>query len=319
MSGPSSQSMPSQRRSLNSSCMKSSSERASSVSSTRRMNRPPDLARSQKIQQRRAGVAQMQKPGGARSEACDERRGGHLRWDSMETPHSIQPEPSASRSAVRHSALLRSRALLSLLVQELCRMCLLMPARPAGSRSTSPSHAQDAPRVRVHTTMGSFVIELDAERAPLTVANFLEYVRAGHYNGTIFHRVIGNFVVQGGGYDEQVRREADARRRPERVGQRPVESSRHGRPRAHRRSAQRQRAVLSQPRRQRARSIRSRAAGATPCSGSIVEGMNVVDDIGAVATGEVGPFERDAPLKPIVIEKVEEPCDQAEPEAAKSS
>jgi cyclophilin family peptidyl-prolyl cis-trans isomerase len=65
------------------------------------------------------------------------------------------------------------------------------------------AHAQDNPRVRVDTNLGKFVIELDSARAPLTVANFLEYMRAGHYNGTIFHRVIANFVAQGGGYDEK--------------------------------------------------------------------------------------------------------------------
>ena len=61
--------------------------------------------------------------------------------------------------------------------------------------------AQSAPRVRVDTTLGSFVIELETQRAPLTVASFLEYAKAGHYTDTVFHRVIGNFVVQGGGYD----------------------------------------------------------------------------------------------------------------------
>src|SRR5262245_39036980 len=72
------------------------------------------------------------------------------------------------------------------------------------------AHADDASvasaptsRVRVKTSMGSFVIELDSARAPLTVANFLEYVRAGHYAGTLFHRVVGNFIVQGGGFDEK--------------------------------------------------------------------------------------------------------------------
>jgi cyclophilin family peptidyl-prolyl cis-trans isomerase len=59
-----------------------------------------------------------------------------------------------------------------------------------------------APRVRVETTQGDFVMELDAVRAPLTTENFLRYVRDGAYDGTVFHRVIPNFVVQGGGFDE---------------------------------------------------------------------------------------------------------------------
>jgi len=61
-----------------------------------------------------------------------------------------------------------------------------------------------APRVRVETTEGDFVVELDAVRAPLTAENFLRYVRDGAYDGTVFHRVIPNFVVQGGGFDEKL-------------------------------------------------------------------------------------------------------------------
>jgi len=55
-------------------------------------------------------------------------------------------------------------------------------------------------QVRVETTAGTFVIELDAGRAPLTVENFLQYVNDGFYDGTIFHRVVNSFVIQGGGY-----------------------------------------------------------------------------------------------------------------------
>src|SRR5688572_29678198 len=58
-----------------------------------------------------------------------------------------------------------------------------------------------APRVRFETTAGNFVVELDTVRAPLTAENFLRYVRDRAYDGTVFHRVIANFVVQGGGYD----------------------------------------------------------------------------------------------------------------------
>jgi peptidyl-prolyl cis-trans isomerase A (cyclophilin A) len=61
-----------------------------------------------------------------------------------------------------------------------------------------------APRVRFETTLGDFVVEVDTVRAPLTAENFLRYVRDGAYDGTVFHRVIANFVVQGGGYDERL-------------------------------------------------------------------------------------------------------------------
>ena len=64
------------------------------------------------------------------------------------------------------------------------------------------SWAQAAnPRVRVVTNLGDIEIELQADKAPKTVANFLQYVKDKHYNGTIFHRVIANFMVQGGGFD----------------------------------------------------------------------------------------------------------------------
>lgn len=55
--------------------------------------------------------------------------------------------------------------------------------------------------VRFTTNHGTFVVELNAEKAPNTVANFIEYVNAGFYNGTIFHRVISNFMIQGGGFE----------------------------------------------------------------------------------------------------------------------
>ena len=59
--------------------------------------------------------------------------------------------------------------------------------------------SQPHPQVRLETSHGEILLELDASRAPLTVANFLEYVAAGHYDGTVFHRVIPGFMIQGGG------------------------------------------------------------------------------------------------------------------------
>jgi peptidyl-prolyl cis-trans isomerase B (cyclophilin B) len=66
--------------------------------------------------------------------------------------------------------------------------------------SPTSTAAEHAPRVRLETTMGNIVLELDRERAPLTVDNFLAYVNDGFYDGTIFHRVIDGFMIQGGGY-----------------------------------------------------------------------------------------------------------------------
>ena len=140
--------------------------------------------------------------------------------------------------------------------------------------------------MRVETNMGKFVIELDSARAPLTVANFLEYMRAGHYNGTIFHRVIANFVAQGGGYDEKNVEKPVRDGIPNESGnglsnrRGTVGLARTGDP--HSGNAQfyinlADNVVLDpQP---------SRWGYAV--FGRVVEGMNVVDDIGAVATGEV--------------------------------
>ncbi len=68
-----------------------------------------------------------------------------------------------------------------------------------------PYPDEDFPTVRFETSMGTIEVELDRQRAPLTVDNFLRYVKAGRYNKTIFHRVMPGFVVQGGGYSPQLK------------------------------------------------------------------------------------------------------------------
>lgn len=184
----------------------------------------------------------------------------------------------------------------------LFRLLALTAALSLGFASIAS--AQSPPRVRVDTSMGSFVVELETQRAPLTVANFLEYVKAGHYTDTIFHRVIGNFVIQGGGYDTKNIEKPTNNGVPNESGnglsnrRGTVGLARTGAP--HSGTAQfyvnlaDNAALDPQPSRW----------GYT-VFGHVVEGMNVVDDIGAVATGNVGPFETDAPLQPIVIKKVE--------------
>ncbi|HEY6774803.1 MAG TPA: peptidylprolyl isomerase [Oxalicibacterium sp.] len=67
-----------------------------------------------------------------------------------------------------------------------------------------PAYAA-APHVLLKTSMGVIELELNADKAPKSVANFLQYVESGQYNGTIFHRVIGNFMIQGGGFDKDMR------------------------------------------------------------------------------------------------------------------
>lgn len=179
---------------------------------------------------------------------------------------------------------------------------VLLGAPAVHAQSSAPTAA--APRVRVETTRGSFVIELDAQRSPLTVASFLEYVKAGHYTDTIFHRVIGNFVIQGGGYDakyvEKPTREGTPNESGNGLSNRrgTVGLARTGDP--HSGTAQfyvnltDNAALDPQP---------SRWGYAV--FGRVVDGMTVVDDIGAVATGSAGTFERDVPLQPVLIKRVE--------------
>ena len=167
------------------------------------------------------------------------------------------------------------------------------------------AHADGNPRVRVETNKGTFVIELDSARAPLTVAAFLGYVRSGFYSGTIFHRVIANFIAQTGGYDEK-----NAEKKVD-----------EGIPNESGNGLSNRRGTVGLARTADPHSGNSQFfvnladnAGLDPqpsrwgytVFGRVVEGMNVVDDIGAVATGEVGPFERDAPLKPVIVIRIEE-------------
>ena len=66
--------------------------------------------------------------------------------------------------------------------------------------SVAPAHAEDAPKVKLATSLGDIVVQLDPAKAPKTVENFLAYVNSKHYDGTIFHRVIDGFMIQGGGF-----------------------------------------------------------------------------------------------------------------------
>jgi peptidyl-prolyl cis-trans isomerase B (cyclophilin B) len=78
-------------------------------------------------------------------------------------------------------------------------------AAPDGAPSSTTSESKHSmasnPRVKMHTNYGDFVITLDADKAPKTVANFLTYTKEGFYNNTIFHRVIDGFMIQGGGFE----------------------------------------------------------------------------------------------------------------------
>ena len=81
------------------------------------------------------------------------------------------------------------------------RRSLILLAATLALSSAGSVAAAASPQVLLKTSMGDITLELNQEKAPKSVANFLQYVKDGHYNGTIFHRVIGSFMIQGGGFD----------------------------------------------------------------------------------------------------------------------
>ena len=85
---------------------------------------------------------------------------------------------------------------------KLARRALLAAALTGAALTAGLASAADNPKVKFATTEGDFVIELYPEQAPKTVENFLQYVKDKHYDGTVFHRVINDFMVQGGGFDK---------------------------------------------------------------------------------------------------------------------
>jgi peptidyl-prolyl cis-trans isomerase A (cyclophilin A)/peptidyl-prolyl cis-trans isomerase B (cyclophilin B) len=80
-----------------------------------------------------------------------------------------------------------------------------MAALSFGNLFSNNASAAENPKVSLKTNMGEIVLELYPDKASKTVANFLQYVRSGHYKGTVFHRVINGFMIQGGGYDKDLK------------------------------------------------------------------------------------------------------------------
>lgn len=166
------------------------------------------------------------------------------------------------------------------------------------------AHAADDPRVRVSTTLGDFVIELNPERAPLTVADFLTYVKEGHYTNTLFHRVIANFMIQGGGVTPQYTLKPTHPPIPNESGN-GLENVRGavGLARAaapHSGDAQ---FFVNVGNNADLDPLPTRWGYAV--FGRVVEGMDVVDRISVQPTGAVGALKSDAPLTPVVIKSIE--------------
>ena len=171
------------------------------------------------------------------------------------------------------------------------------------------TQAVAAERVRVTTNLGAFVVELQRDRAPLTVDNFLTYVRSGYYTNTLFHRVISNFVIQGGGVGPDYKAKPANKPIPNEAGnglknlRGTVGLARASGP--HSGDCQFYVNVADN-------------ADLDPLPtrwgyavfGRVVEGMEVIDRISVAPTGAGGPFKQDAPLQQVVIQKVELLADQ---------
>jgi peptidyl-prolyl cis-trans isomerase A (cyclophilin A) len=168
--------------------------------------------------------------------------------------------------------------------------------------ATAGAHAQSAaaPRVKLGTSAGDIVIELNRSKAPKTVDNFLQYVRSKHYDGTVFHRVMDGFMIQGGGYT------ADLREKPTRP---PVAFESTG--------LTNDRGTIAMARTSNPNSASAQFfinvadnVNLNPPSpdgygyvvfGKVVAGMDTVDKIRTVATGNKSGYQN-VPLTPVVIQ-----------------
>ena len=182
---------------------------------------------------------------------------------------------------------------------------VLLLAQSAGTvQSPAPAPPSARPVVALETSLGTIKVALDRDKAPVTVENFLQYVRSGHYDGTIFHRVIPNFMVQGGGFD------ADMKQKPTKA---PIKNEASN-------GLKNRRATVAMARTNDPDSATSqffinvkdntmldygmRNAGYA-VFGEVVEGMDVVDRIVAVPT-TARPPHADVPRMPVVIKSARE-------------
>ena len=160
--------------------------------------------------------------------------------------------------------------------------------------------------IKMNTNKGTIVLELDAEKAPITVENFMQYAKDGFYNGTIFHRVIDGFMIQGGGMEPGMK---------EKQTNAPIKNEADN-------GLKNERGTIAMARTPDPDSASSQFfinvkdndflnyRSPTPDGwgycvfGKVVEGMDVVDEIKGVATGSAG-FHQDVPTEDVIIESVE--------------
>ena len=181
-------------------------------------------------------------------------------------------------------------------------LAVAVAGAPSATASPTPSApTMTGPIVVLETTMGTIRIALDEPKAPITVKNFLAYARAGHYDGTIFHRVMPRFMVQGGGMDAAMK---------EKATRAPIKNEAANRLRNDRGTVAMAR--TAEPNSATAQffiNVKNNASldygiggAGYAVFGTVIEGMDVVDRIVAVRTTRKGGHE-DVPITPIVISK----------------
>lgn len=160
-------------------------------------------------------------------------------------------------------------------------------------------------KVKLTTSMGAITLELNKDKAPLSTENFLKYVESGHYNGTIFHRVIGNFMVQGGGFDKNL---------TQKPTNPPIKNeAANGLKNDNYTIAMARTGVVDSATAQFFINVSNndflnhagQANFGYAVFGKVIEGMDVVDKIKAVKTGSKGTFPTDVPQETVMIEKAE--------------
>ena len=168
-------------------------------------------------------------------------------------------------------------------------------------------YAEELPRVRMETSLGTMEIELYADKSPRTVKNFLNYVSSRYYEGLIFHRVISGWLIQGGGYDEElsifetetaIRNEATNGLKNVRG---TISMARHWDPN----SADSQFFINLKDNPSFDHQSRTPRGYGYCVFGKVVAGMDIADAIGDVETHVVEDFDKDVPVKHIFIKKVE--------------
>jgi cyclophilin family peptidyl-prolyl cis-trans isomerase len=192
----------------------------------------------------------------------------------------------------------------SLIVSIVIASALPLAALAQAPTSSCAPKGNAPMKVKLTTSMGPIVIELDKAKAPISTENFVKYVEAGHYNGTIFHRVIPDFMIQGGGFSK------DMRQKPT---QPPIKNeSTNGLKNDNYTVAMARTNVRDSATSQFFINIKDNAflnyAGESnpgyAVIGKVVEGQDTVDKIKKVATGTTGGHQN-VPNEPVVIEKAE--------------